>query len=175
MPKHVIDTVLFLSPLMHKVKIYWFSMKYTYSLLECVVGQLTISLKCNFLDKNFQFLHRNTMGPWNKVSQISMYVFLTMNMTNYISFMSMVVSLRLWLCITVLDYNFISSWSWSCYVYHFCVFQNTFSLHIISLVLLGHNLSDKDLQMYLVFVTILQLVSWRVTSKDIIETRDIVM
>ena len=63
----------------------------------------------------------------------------------------------------------------SCYVYHFCVFQNTFSLHIISLVLLGHNLSDKDLQMYLVFVTILQLVSWRVTSKDIIETRDIVM
>jgi len=55
------------------------------------------------------------------------------------------------------------------------VFQNTFSLHIISLVLLGHNLSDKDLQMYLVFVTILQLVSWRVTRKDIIETRDIVM
>ena len=101
--------MLFLSPLMHKVKSYWFSMKYTYSLLECVVGQLTISLKCNFLDKNFQFLHRNTMGPWNKVSQISMYVFLTMNMTNYISFMSMVVSLRLWLCITVLDYNFISS------------------------------------------------------------------
>jgi hypothetical protein len=171
------DAALLLSALTHEAKSYWYSMKCTYSRLECAVGQLTRGLKRDFLDKNVQFWHRNAMGPWNKVSQISMHVFLTMStalldtvaltydgwpldlhlgfvlgvralMTNFISFMAMAASLQLWLCSAVLDYNFMIL---SCYVYHFCAFQHSCSLRILSLVLLGHELSDDDMQAYLRF------------------------
>ena len=171
------DAALLLSALTHEARSYWYSMKCTYSRLECAVGQLTRGLKRDFLDKNVQFWHRNAMGPWNKVSQISMHVFLTMStalldtvaltydgwpldlhlgfvlgvralMTNFISFMAMAASLQLWLCSAVLDYNFMIL---SCYVYHFCAFQHSCSLRVLSLVLLGHELSDDDMQTYLCF------------------------
>lgn len=171
------DAALLLSALTHEAKSYWYSMKCTYTRMECAVGHLTSGLKRDFLDKNAQFWHRNAMGPWNKVTQVSMHVFLTMSaalldtmarahdkwpvdlhlgfmlgiralMTNTISFMAMLASLQLWLCSAVLDYNLMIL---SCYIYHFTAFQHPCSLHILSLVLLGHKLSEEEHEKYVLF------------------------
>ena len=62
-------------------------------------------------------------------------------MTNKISFMAMLSSLQLWLSCAVLDYNLVIM---SCYIYHLTAFQNTCSLRILSLMLLGHELEEED-------------------------------
>jgi Zn-dependent membrane protease YugP len=48
----------------------------------------------------------------------------------------------------VLDYNFVIL---RCKMYHFTAFQNTCSLCILSLVLVGHQLEEDDQQKYLLF------------------------
>ena len=44
-------------------------------LLECAVGQLAKGLRRDFLESNPDYWHRNAMGPWAKVIQISMKIF----------------------------------------------------------------------------------------------------
>jgi hypothetical protein len=73
------DAALMLSALTHDTHSYKYTMKCTYTRLECAVGQLTSGARRDFLEKNASFLHRNSMGPWNKVMQVSMHVYLTMN------------------------------------------------------------------------------------------------
>ena len=171
------DTALLLSTLTHEARGYCYSMKCTYSRMECCVGQLTKGMKRDYLDKNAQYWHRNAMGPWNKVLQVSMHVYLTMSttllntlartrdgwpldlhwgfmqgiralMTNTIGIMAMLSSLQLWLSSVVLDYN---TMILCCYIYHFTSFQTTCPLRVLSLVLLGHKLSNEDQEKYLLF------------------------
>ena len=139
------DAALLLSTLTHEAQNYSYSFKCTFSRIECAVGQLTKGLRRDFLESNPDYWHRNAMGPWAKVLQISMHVMLTMSsamltglsrtrdgwpldlhlsfvsgirslLTNTISFTAIVASLHLWLASAVLDYNFMIL---SCYMYHF--------------------------------------------------------
>ena len=171
------DAALLLSTLTHEAYNYCYSMKCTFSRVECAVGQLAKGLRRDFLDTNAQYWHRNAMGPWAKVMQVSMHVYFTMCtallagidrtrdgwpldlhlsfvlgirslMTNTISFMALLSSMHLWLASAVLDYNFMIL---SCYMYHFTCFQHTCSLRILSLVLAGHELNEEDFGKYLKF------------------------
>jgi hypothetical protein len=56
------DAALMLSALTHEAQNYCFSMKCTFSSLECALGQLAKGLRRDFLDTNAQYWHRNAMG-----------------------------------------------------------------------------------------------------------------
>jgi hypothetical protein len=71
------DAALLLSTLTHEAQNYAYSLKCTFSRLECAVGQLAKGLRRDFLESNPDYWHRNAMGPWAKVIQISMHVFFT--------------------------------------------------------------------------------------------------
>jgi len=171
------DAALLLSTLTHEAQNYSYSFKCTFSRIECAVGQLTRGLRRDFLESNPDYWHRNAMGPWAKVLQISMHVMLTMSsamitglartrdgwpldlhlsfvsgvrslLTNTISFTAIVASLHLWLASAVLDYNFMIL---SCYMYHFTAFQHSCPLRVLSLVMRGFEVDDEEFEQYLRF------------------------
>jgi len=171
------DAALLLATLTHEAQNYGYSMKCTMSRIECSVGQLTKGLRRDFLETNPDYWHRNAMGPWAKVLQISMHNFLTLStgmlealsrtregwpldlhlgfvssirclMTNTISFMAVLASLHLWLASAVLDYNFMIL---SCYIYHFSALQHWCPLRVLSLVMRGLPVDDEEFQQYLLF------------------------
>lgn len=171
------DAALLLSTLTHEAQNYAYSVKCTFSRLECAVGQLTKGMRRDFLETNPDYWHRNAMGPWAKVLQVSMHVFFTMStamlmglsrardgwpldlhlsfvsgirclMTNTISFMAILASLHLWLASAVLDYNFMIM---CCYVYHFTAFQHSCPLRVLSLVARNLEVEEEEFQQYLRF------------------------
>ena len=73
------DAALLLSTLTQRRTINCY-MKCTFSRVECAVGQLAKGLRRDFLDTNAQYWHRNAMGPWAKVMQVSITVYFTMCM-----------------------------------------------------------------------------------------------
>jgi hypothetical protein len=62
-------------------------------------------------------------------------------MTQHISFLAMITSLHIWLSSAVLD---ISIMILACYMYHFTGFQNTYSLRVLSLAILGKLSPPQD-------------------------------
>lgn len=171
------DAALLLSSLTHEAQNYAYSVKCTFSRLECAVGQLTKGMRRDFLETNPDYWHCNAMGPWAKVLQVSMHVFFTMStamlmglsrardgwpldlhlsfvsgirclMTNTISFMAILASLHLWLASAVLDYNFMIL---SCYIYHFTAFQHSRPLRVLSLVMRNLAVEEEEFQQYLLF------------------------
>ena len=165
------DAVLLCSALTCDSKSYSYTLRSNFSNLECSTGSLTVGLRRVYLNKDARFWHRNAVGPWERVMQTSMHVYLCMNisllnsmdrvlhkwpvslhaafisgvktsLTQPISFMAMLTSLHIWLASAVLD---ISIMILACYIYHFTGFQNTCSLRILSLAFLG-KLSPPDME-----------------------------
>ena len=67
------DAALLLSAFTHEAQNYSFSLKCTFSRLECALGQLAkgqLGLRRDFLDTNVHCWHRNAMGPRVKVMKV---------------------------------------------------------------------------------------------------------
>lgn len=157
------DAVLVCSALTSEPKRFVYSLMSNFSNIECSVAQLTGGLRREYLNKDSRFWHRNAAGPWDKVMKTSMHVYMAMStslltcmdrvqlgfpvdltlafelgikavMTETIPFMAMITSLHMWLASAVLDINIMIL---ACYMYHFSGFQNTCSLRVLSLAILG--------------------------------------
>lgn len=157
------DAVLLLSALTSDPKSYTYTLMTNFSNIECAVAQLTGGLRREYLNKDARFWHRNAAGPWDKVMQVSMHVYMAMStsllstmqrtttnwpldlfgaytngikavMTHTIPFLAMISSLHIWLAGAVLDINVMIL---CCYVYHFTGFQTPCSLRVLSLAIVG--------------------------------------
>jgi hypothetical protein len=157
------DAVLLCSALTSDPRSFSYTLTTNFSNIESSVGQLTAGLRRVYLNKDARFWHRNAAGPWDRVMQVSMHVYMSMStsllwsmdrvcfgwpvnlhmayengikatMTQNIPFMALVSSLHLWLASAVLD---ISVMILACYVYHFTGFQHTCSLRVLSLAIIG--------------------------------------
>ena len=157
------DAVLVCSALTSDPKRFVYSLMSNFSNIECSVAQLTGGLRREYLNKDSRFWHRNAAGPWDKVMQTSMHVYMALStslltcmdrvqlgfpadltlafelgikavITETIPFMAMIASLHMWLASAVLDINIMIL---ACYIYHFSGFQNTCSLRVLSLAILG--------------------------------------
>jgi hypothetical protein len=174
------DAVLLLSALNSDPKSFSYTMSCNFSNIEASVGMLTNGLRREYLQKlDSKFWHRNTVGPWSKVTQVSTHVYMTMTsslllamdrvvrgwpldlhqafelgiravLTQNISFCAMLNSLHIWLSSAVLDINIMIL---SSYMYHFTGFQSTCSLRVLSLALIGelHDSDEEDWKAYVAF------------------------
>jgi hypothetical protein len=70
------DAVLLCSALTCDPKSYSYTLMSNFSNLECAVSQLTAGLRRVYLNKDARFWHRNTAGPWDRVLQTSMHVYI---------------------------------------------------------------------------------------------------
>ena len=136
------DAVLLCSALTCDPRPYSYMLMSNFSNLECSVAQLTSGIRRAYLNKDARFWHRNAAGPWARVMQTSMHVYLSMStsllwsmdrtsfgwplslhmayehgiqasLTQCIPFMALISSLHIWLCSAVLD---ISVMIIACYV-----------------------------------------------------------
>ena len=157
------DAVLLCSALTCDPKPYSYTLMSNFGNLECAVAQVTAGLRRAYLNKDARFWHRNAAGPWARVMQSSMHVYMSMStsllwsmdrtclgwpvslhlayetgikaaLTQCIPFMALITSLHIWLSSAVLD---ISVMIMACYVYHFTGFQNFCPLRVLSLAMLG--------------------------------------
>ena len=158
------DAVLLCSAMTCDPKSFAYTMMSNFSNLECSVAQLTAGLRREYLNKDARFWHRNAVGPWDRVMQTSMHVYMGMStsllwsmdrvekmgwpvdlhlayelgiktiLTHNIPFLAMICSLHIWLASAVLDINVMIM---ACYVYHFTGFQHTCSLRVLSLAIIG--------------------------------------
>jgi len=174
------DAVLLLSAMTSDPKTFFYTMRCNFSNIEAAVGMLTLGLRREYLQKlDGKFWHRNAVGPWSKVSQISTHVHLTMTnsllsamdevlygwpldlhmafelgiravLTQTISFSAMLNSLHIWLSSSVLDINVMIL---SSFIYHFTGFQHTCSLRILSLAIIGELevTDEEDWKAYMAF------------------------
>jgi hypothetical protein len=177
------DAVLLCSALTCDPKSYAYTLMSNFSNIECAVAQLTVGIRREYLNKDARFWHRNAVGPWDRVMQTSMHVYMCMStsmlccmdsvasgwpvnlhlayelgikavLTHTIPFLVMISSLHIWLATAVLDINVMIL---ACYVYHFTGFQQTCSLRVLSLAILGHlqapenNVQDDDWSSYVAF------------------------
>lgn len=158
------DAVLLCSALTCDPKSYSYTLMSNFGNIECSVAQLTTGLRRAYLNKDARFWHRNAAGPWDRVMQTSMHVYMMMStsmlwsmdrvslgwpvslhmayehgikatITQTMPFMALISSLHIWLASAVLD---ISVMIMVCYMYHFTGFQHTCSLRVLSLAILGH-------------------------------------
>lgn len=174
------DAVLLFSSLTSDPKSFSYTMRCNFSNVEAAVGMLTAGLRREYLQKlDGKFWHRNAVGPWSKVSQVSTHVYLTMAssllsamdrvmqgwpldlhtafelgvravLTHNISFSAMLNSLHIWLSSAVLDINIMIL---SSFMYHFTGFQNTCSLRVLSLAIIGElkPTDEEDWKAYVEF------------------------
>jgi hypothetical protein len=172
------DATLLCSSLTIDPRPYNYTLRTNYRNMECAVGRLTSGIRRAYLT-NVNVWHRNAVGPWSRVLQVSTHVANTMGtallrsmrrtvaggpfdlmsayilgvkslLTQPISTLAMITSLHMWLAAAVLDINVMIV---CCYVYHFTSFQSTCSLRVLSLVLSGHfaTLNEDDLEAYVRF------------------------
>lgn len=172
------DVTLLCSSLTIDPRPYNYTLRTNYRNMECAVGRLTNGIRRAYLT-NVNVWHRNAVGPWSRVLQVSTHVANTMGtallrsmrrtvagapfdlmsayilgvkslLTQPISTLAMITSLHMWLAAAVLDINVMIV---CCYVYHFTSFQSTCSLRVLSLVLAGHfaTLNEDDLEAYVRF------------------------
>jgi hypothetical protein len=165
------DAVLLLSALTSDPKTFSYTMRCNFGNIEAAVGMFTFGLRREYLQKlDGKFWHRNAVGPWSKVTQVSTHVHLTLTssvlssmesvmhgwpldlhlafelgirsvLTQNISFPAMLNSLHIWLSSAVLDINVMIL---SSFVYNFTGFQHTCSLRVLSLAITGQLLVDED-------------------------------
>jgi hypothetical protein len=164
------DAVLLCSALTCDPKSYSYTLMSNFGNIECSVAQLTTGLRRAYLNKDARFWHRNAAGPWDRVMQTSMHVYMMMStsmlwsmdrvslgwpvslhmayehgikatITQTMPFMALISSLHIWLASAVLD---ISVMIMVCYMYHFTGFQHTCSLRVLSLAILGQLREPED-------------------------------
>lgn len=170
------DVTLLCSSLTVDPRPFSYTLRTNYRNMECAVGRLASGLRRAYL-ANANVWHRNAVGPWSRVLQVSTHVSNTMGvallramrgaraggacdllaayvlgvkslLTQPISMLAMLASLHMWLAAAVLDINVMIV---CCYVYHFTGFQHSCSLRVLSLVLAGHfeTLGEDERDAYL--------------------------